>query len=65
MPRFVISFGARPRISSPSSLMLPRAGTSPVIALHSVVLPMPLRPTMPSTPRSSMRLTLCSAWARP
>ena len=41
------------------------AGTSPVIALHSVVLPMPLRPTMPSTPRSSVRLTPCSAWARP
>ena len=50
MPRRVISFGARPRISSPSRRTLPRAGTRPVIALHSVVLPMPLRPTMPSTP---------------
>jgi hypothetical protein len=41
------------------------AGTSPVIALHSVVLPMPLRPTIASTPRSSAKLTPCSTWARP
>jgi hypothetical protein len=54
-----------PRICSPNRRMLPLEGTSPVIALQSVVLPMPLRPTMPSTPRSSAKLTPCSTWAWP
>jgi hypothetical protein len=65
MPRRVISFGARPRISSPPSFTLPVARTRPVMALHSVVLPMPLRPTMPEHALSSVKLTPCSAWARP
>ena len=41
-----------------------RAGTSPVIALHSVVLPMPLRPTTPSTPRSRRQATRPAARGR-
>ena len=65
MPFAVMRFGASPRISSPASFTLPRAGTSPVIALQSVVLPMPLRPTTASTPAGSVSETPCSAWARP
>ena len=64
-PRSVIAFGGRPRISSPSSRTLPEAGTSPVIALHSVVLPMPFRPTTAVTPWSRLRETSWSACARP
>jgi hypothetical protein len=52
-------FGGRPRISSPASRTLPARRTRPVIALHSVVLPMPLRPTTASTPRSSVSETSC------
>ncbi len=37
----------------------------PVIALHSVVFPMPLRPTTARMPRSRVSDTSCSAWARP
>jgi len=40
-------------------------GTSPRIALHSVVLPMPLRPTSASTPPSRFRSTPCSACEAP
>src|SRR4029077_8961433 len=52
--------------SSPMKRIEPvAAGVSPTIALHSVVLPMPLRPTSDSTPRASVRSTPCSAWLRP
>src|SRR2546430_17152290 len=64
-PLAVITFGADPKISSPASLTLPEARTSPVTALHSVVLPMPLRPTTARTPWASPSDTPCSAWARP
>ena len=37
------------------------AGMSPTIALHSVVLPMPLRPTSERMPCSSLRSTPCKA----
>ena len=40
----MIALGGRPRISSPASRTLPEARTSPVIALQSVVLPIPFRP---------------------
>ena len=49
-PRPVMALGGRPRISSPARRTLPRAGTSPVIALQSVVLPMPFRPTTAVAP---------------
>ena len=41
------------------------AGTRPMIALHSEVLPMPLRPTRLSTPSCRVRSTPCSACERP
>ena len=41
------------------------AGTRPVMALHSVDLPMPLRPTTASTPCTSSSDTDCNACARP
>ena len=54
------------RISVPATLTLPRAaGTNPMIALHSVDLPMPLRPTTPSTPsRASTSRPAARAHAR-
>ena len=44
-----MSYDGLPRISSPSSRIDPRArgGVMPMIALHRVDFPMPLRPTMP------------------
>ena len=64
-PRLVMAWGGSPRISSPASRTLPDAGTRPVIALQSVVLPMPFLPTTAVTPRSRLRETSCSACARP
>ena len=62
-PWCAIRLGPRPASSSPSNWMDPRAiGTSPMIALHSVVLPMPLRPTTDTTPCGRSRSTPCSAW---
>src|SRR5882672_7976368 len=65
MPRLAMRLGARPRMSRPAKRTFPEAGTRPVMALHSVDLPMPLRPTMASTPWSSASDTPCSTWARP
>jgi hypothetical protein len=45
--------------------MLPLALTNPVMALHSVVFPMPFRPTTATIPLSKESETPCSAWARP
>ena len=47
-------------------VMAPPVGrTSPVTVLHSVDLPMPLRPTTATTPRSSFRFRPCSTGTRP
>jgi hypothetical protein len=52
--------------SVPASRTLPPlAFTSPITALQSVVLPMPLRPTTASTPWGRRSDTPCSAWAWP
>src|SRR5437764_11394227 len=45
--------------------MLPEAGTSPVMALHKVDLPMPLRPTTARIPWSSASETPCTTCAWP
>src|SRR6266851_1763854 len=65
MPRLVIRLGGRPSMSSPANRIVPEPGTRPVMALQSVDLPMPLRPTTASTPRSRESDTPCSTWARP
>src|SRR5260370_16893756 len=65
MPRLVIRLGGRPSMSWPAKRTAPDAGTRPVMALHSVDLPMPLRPTTASTPRSRENDTPCRTCARP
>ena len=61
-----MSVGARPINSSPPKRIEPlEARTSPMMALHSVVLPMPLRPTTDRAPCRSVRSTPCSACERP
>ncbi len=66
MPMRAISAGLRPSSGWPRKVMLPpAAGTSPMMVLHSVVLPMPLRPTTDSTPDFSRKSTPCKAWDAP
>ena len=66
-PSRAMRSGARPRTSRPSKLTLPaREPTSPRMERTSVVLPMPLRPSSPTTspPRMS-RSTPNSTWLAP
>jgi len=45
MPRRTISWGGRPSIGRPAKTTRPlRSGTTPVMAISSVVLPAPLAP---------------------
>ena len=61
-----MSAGARPMSDCPAKLIEPEAtGTRPMMALQSVVLPMPLRPTTDSTPPLRLRSTPCSACDAP
>ena len=60
-----ISVDVRPRISSPARRIEPDDGTIPMIALHRVVLPIPLRPTTDSTPDASVTSTPCNACEAP
>ncbi len=62
MPSWAMSEGARPtRLCPPNEIAPERTGTSPMIALQSVVLPMPLRPTTDSTPWPRVIDTPCKA----
>src|SRR3981081_3444979 len=65
MPRLVIRLGGRPSMSWPANRTVPEPGPRPGMALQSVDLPMPLRPTTASTPWSRESDTPCSTWARP
>ena len=57
-----IRAGLRRVMSSPRTRTEPPlARNRPMMVLHSVVLPMPLRPTTENTPESSVRSTPCSA----
>src|SRR6185295_15354113 len=66
MPSRAMSAGARPINSSPANRIEPlEARTSPMMALHSVVLPMPLRPTTAIAVCRNLRSTPCNACERP
>ena len=68
MPSFAIRYdGAADelRCRRSGSSPLTRAGGMPRIALQSVVLPIPLRPTIAVAPGASSNETSWSAWAGP
>ena len=67
MPEAAILYDGRPTHSSPRKRMEPRvvAGRICMIALQSVVLPMPLRPMMATGSSPIVKLTPCSTCAGP
>ncbi len=66
MPPRAIAPGVRPRSVSPRQLIVPLNGTRPEIALNSVVLPAPFRPTTETnSPSPTWIETFSSACALP